>query len=90
MSAQHTPGPWHAHHDHGWLVVESENSDLYIKIEKGSAAQKHMPDARLIAAAPELLKALEEARQFIESELWPEHEFVVRLRALCAKAKGAA
>ena len=55
---KHTPGPWQAHHDHGWLVVESDNGDLYVKIEKGSAACKHMANARLIAAAPVLLQAL--------------------------------
>ena len=58
MSAKHTPGPWTAHHDHGWLVVESSNGDMLIKIEKGSAAKKHMADALLIAAAPDLLEAL--------------------------------
>ena len=58
MSAKHTPGPWTAHHDHGWLVVESSNGDMLIKIEKGSAAKKHMADAILIAAAPDLLEAL--------------------------------
>ena len=56
---KHTPGPWHAHHDHGWLVVESDNGDMYIKIEKGSAATRRIADARLIAAAPDLLAALQ-------------------------------
>lgn len=60
MNTQHTQGPWSAHHDHGWLVVESANGDLYLKIEKGSSAQKCMADARLISAAPDLLQALEE------------------------------
>lgn len=59
MSTKHTHGPWQAHHDHGWLVVESNNGDMYIKVEKGSAAQKHMADALLIAAAPDLLQALQ-------------------------------
>lgn len=63
MSAKHTPGPWAAHHDHGWLVVESSNGDMLIKIEKGSAAKKHMADALLIAAAPDLLEFAEEVRK---------------------------
>ena len=69
MSTQHTPGPWNAHHDHGWLVVESDNGDLYVKVEKGSAARKHMANARLIAAAPELLAALRMARESIGDSL---------------------
>lgn len=59
MTNKHTPGPWQAHHDHGWLVVESQNEDLYIKIEKGSTAKRFMADATLIAAAPNLLEALQ-------------------------------
>jgi hypothetical protein len=54
----HTPGPWAALHDHGWLVVQSECESLHLKIAKGSSTQKHMYDARLISAAPELLEAL--------------------------------
>jgi hypothetical protein len=57
MSA-HTPGPWSAFHDHGWLVVQSECESLYLKIAKGSSTQKNMANARLIAAAPDLLIAL--------------------------------
>ncbi len=57
MSTTHTPGPWAAHHDHGWLVVESQDEALYLQVEKGSGAKKHMADARLIAAAPDLLAA---------------------------------
>lgn len=64
MSA-HTPGPWHAHHDHGWLVVESDNGDLYIKIEKGSTATRRIADARLIATAPRMLDSLKRAAHIL-------------------------
>ena len=56
---KHTPGPWQAHHDHGWLVVESDKGNLYVRVELGTAACKHMADALLIAAAPDLLEALQ-------------------------------
>jgi hypothetical protein len=88
MSLQHTPGPWHAHHDHGWLVVESDNGDLYVKVEKGSAARKHMADARLIAAAPDLLAVLQELEE--SSCYWSEYDvplgIVDRIRAAISKA----
>ena len=55
---KHTPGPWDAYHDKGWLVVASKDERLYVQIEKGSSAKKRIADAILIAAAPELLEAL--------------------------------
>ncbi len=97
MSASHTPGPWQAHHDHGWLVVESRCGNLYIKVEKGSAARTHMADASLIAAAPDLLAALGQAVDaycslansgdagFWDPEALPE---VRQARAAIAKAEG--
>ena len=90
MSAKFTPGPWQWHHDHGWLVVESNNGDLYIKIEKGIAAKNHTADARLIAAAPELLEALESIVRLIEVEDARLANFgeVERARAAIAKATG--
>jgi len=66
---QHTPAPWSAHHDHGWLVVESQDESLYLKIEKGTAAKGQMANARLIAAAPSLLAALRDCVLVMEREL---------------------
>jgi hypothetical protein len=89
MSAAHTPGPWHAQHDHGWLVVESYNEDLYIKIEKGSAAKKHMANALLIASAPELLEALQDLLNDDAKEYIPSKK-LDKARAAIAKATGGA
>jgi len=50
MSAQQIQGRLQAHHDHGWLVIESDCGGLYIKVEKGSAASKSMPAARRLVA----------------------------------------
>ena len=83
--AKQTPGPWYAHHDHGWLVVESSDGDLYIKVEKGSAATRHLADARLIAAAPELLEALTYAIKQV-----PELGSVPGIAGAIAKATGGA
>lgn len=61
MSAQHTPGPWQ---------IEIIDGDPYVS--RGSRLIAHVQtqedDARLIAAAPELLAALQEIEQLITSE----------------------
>lgn len=66
-NAQHTPGPWHFE-----AGVEDNEGEFYVchaatvcdattVCNPGSEA-----DARLIAAAPELLEALIEAAEFIQ------------------------
>lgn len=73
MSAQHTPGPWQARGSHkcddfgivvqndaaegGWMVVAECFSDLRRSGER--AVEEAAANARLIAAAPDLLDALE-------------------------------
>jgi len=75
----HTPGPWVAKFDEhgveGSLVVEGNSNDG----EFGSCASplwvgesdKNMPDARLIAAAPDLLAEVKRLRR-LNNYLW-EH-----------------
>jgi hypothetical protein len=63
MSA-HTPGPWAVQHFDGDVCfVVAENGPII------ADQITEAPNARLIAAAPELLKALEGTAQFIETEL---------------------
>lgn len=59
MIVKHTPAPWHAHHDHGYLVVESENEEMYVLVKKQFGTDEDLANARLIAAAAELLEALQ-------------------------------
>lgn len=56
--AGHTPGPWQVHHSHGYLVVESDDEELFVKVCKGIGKGKDLANASLIATAPELLEAL--------------------------------
>lgn len=60
---KHTPGPWR--------VEEDCFDQLRIVGPKGGAIAIHVGEANaaLVAAAPELLKALEEARGAISDEL---------------------
>ena len=52
---QGTPGPWSINHYYNW--IESENAD---RVVIGGSQGFDADDANLIAAAPELLEALQE------------------------------
>lgn len=57
ITTQHTPGPWTARpnkHSDGLYWVHDERGD-YLTLDE----DEHEANARLIAAAPELLKVLE-------------------------------
>lgn len=56
MSTSHTPGPWHL-----LLNDETQEFDIVNDNEKMNIAHVHIEeDARLIAAAPNLLEALKQ------------------------------
>lgn len=96
----HTPGPWYADPSKrvkGFAVThDGEPNPLAIALRKpknsyskGIPDTKALANARLIAAAPELLEALEELLQLIEIERpdW-QHTEQHRARAALAKARG--
>ena len=106
MSATHTQGPWTVTDDGyaitgangGTLIVETTKANwesLAAAAAQGSTlAQKHLPEveanARLIAAAPELLAALIEildASNKPANERWLSN---VRSHAIAAIAKATA
>jgi len=95
----HTPGPWHCTDD---LVIETPIEDgngrvALVTVAKVARGGPHRVDnARLIAAAPDLLAALEQIEtawdsipecdqvpeQLNDNSMWDE------IRAAIAKAKG--
>lgn len=98
MTTKHTPGPWHLsaakdciwHQDHGRICTPPNHAQVW----------NWEPNARLIAAAPELLEALED----LEQQGWFKHivslckketsdsslfDSVTKARAAIAKARGA-
>ena len=64
----HTPGPWTVTYEDGW-TVKTEDGVVVAKTDHASA--------RLIAAAPELLEALEQAEKRLRVyHEWADREFV--------------
>lgn len=103
--SKHTPGPWTLD-DRGYKYIVSKSGNGYITRDicrlDGStmAALAQEANARLIAAAPELLEALEELLRYHENDIRIDYEgtrfYKERLdelkpfHALIAKAKGEA
>ena len=61
---QHTPGPWTSRLvASGWLIEAGDTDETYAQIamvlEDGPNPEAYEHNARLIAAAPELLEALQ-------------------------------
>lgn len=100
--AQHTPGPWEAiqsEYSYGFAIQHSGSSIAAVWPEnlRGQTLPSQA-NARLIAAAPDLLEALEAEMADLEEDIrWSEDSDLARLverrnRALAAivKAKGGA
>jgi hypothetical protein len=95
MSTKHTPGPWRAHYSKRFenysIFGGGKSTDAHwICITKcESTPRDHEANARLIAAAPELLEAAQVALNYIEnteSELGITLRSGDMLRAAIAKA----
>lgn len=99
QKAAHTPGPWNCNHSSasGYDIVCSENSptDVCVISRRDKTTGEIDANARLIAAAPELLAALETAYMALIGYL-PAHRNDVTdaaigaARAAIAKATGEA
>lgn len=108
MSAakQHTPGPWHvlieqSGQDGDFITRTIVSSDIKQNLSEVAIAttgsfddETEAANARLIAAAPEMLEALEEAKRIIEHHLndWiitttEQEKTLKKIEALVAKAK---
>jgi len=99
--AQHTPGPWHiadAHHGEKVSIECKENTFVALVDHRGTFGMQ-MANASLIAAAPELLEALEIALPYVQAlhdnisaamghENTPVLGNLEKIRASLAKSKG--
>lgn len=93
MTAKHTPGPWFVNGP--WLIQADTPHELpryvaEIKKPHGVSTNEREANARLIAAAPELLAALEGILYHFVPEqgnLKVEQEMIKSAHAAIAKAK---
>lgn len=101
-TVQHTPGPWHhdkrgyPHPDvkaaNGRNVACTWGVNNQPKTKEAAEAQKQIAraNARLIAAAPELLDALKDAKELLENMGIKEGETLRGINEAIAKATGSA
>lgn len=94
MNAKHTPGPWQINHHKPFQVCDADGEVRGcspIAVMHGSVAEKTY-NARLIAAAPELLAALETSLQMMIVESYDLNsdwaDGIAEIRAAIVKAKG--
>ena len=81
---KHTPGPWTIQQelDGGpWYSINSTEEYGWVC----QVPRPNHPDARLIAAAPEMLEALKVAREMLE-EMRPHSDGLAQVRGAIAKA----
>ncbi len=89
MTSQHTPGPWRCEHGPGEYRIMCNDKTRGLNGYLGGLVIGHplvelAANARLIAAAPDLLAALEAALQAAGPHRWWHDE----ARAAIAKARG--
>jgi len=93
MSAKHTPGPWTAkvvHFNGAGAILGPDNKGVAC-ISAAVRREENESNLRLIAAAPDLLAALQRivrARQ--DGAIHPDDPCIDAARAAIAKAKGEA
>jgi hypothetical protein len=82
----HSPGPWHKR---GTAILKSPRC-IIAEVFRDVGYRTAIANSDLIAAAPELLDALEEAREVLAlPSAWPKNELILqKINAALAKAKG--
>jgi hypothetical protein len=104
MKVQHTPGPWKYEADTDsspWTIRSVKENYWIATMDSWDGAVDNLANARLIAAAPEMLEALkaslEMLRVYRPHDKYPDRsvkpgdsEIVSRLKAVIAKAESEA
>ena len=89
MSTQskHTPGPWFATKGRDVMAGDRVICTAYVPNDSGDRDEAQA-NARLIAAAPALLAALEQAISVVETEYADDSAIVQQCCAAIAQARG--
>lgn len=93
MKTQHTPGPWRKSNANPWIYG---GNGEYIALVESQGKEADSANARLIAAAPDLLSVLQQAYNAMAWDIpggglsdQEEEELLETIRAAIAKAEGA-
>ena len=84
----HTPGPWHAYED---TDIVSDNGDFIATTHQPGSCigtEREYANAKLIAAAPAMLAALEAALYYVDADEAPETYAAVTAAIAAAKGEG--
>jgi hypothetical protein len=88
----HTPGPWGFRLDNDVAIITSDSWWDFAEVQVNPDNAQGEANARLIAAAPELLAALEELYHLIDDAHDGDRVFTLELaqkaKAAIAKARG--
>lgn len=90
IAAKHTPGPWRAReHNSGASIVDAGPFQILLTNTVGATADVWTANARLIAAAPELLQLVKEALDEFENphSLLDIRDWMAAAKAAIAKAE---
>lgn len=90
--SKHTPGPWKLVRDgqepsDGWLLVQFREWSVYSEPMHGDSIGTQESDARLIAAAPEMLAALKAVLPVMRRRHLA-YSLVIAVEEAIAKAEG--
>ena len=95
MKPAHTPGPWHVDSKRGIAAAPDPHFWLAEVYSGGVGVKVADANGRLIAAAPELLAALQDLSDAVATDRAADtipglYQYVIKARAAIAKAKGEA
>lgn len=88
--SKHTPGPWQAtFEDYRWIIdCQGEFGPKKALAVTAGFYPKHEGNARLIAAAPELLEALQSAKDFLAVTGFDSSDVYAEVSAAIKKSTG--
>jgi hypothetical protein len=89
MKTQHTPGPWHADTNVAgdYTQVKAHPNKFICEVDGREKEYQNEANARLIAAAPELLEALADLC-YVVGHTYKDSKVFKDARAVIAKATG--